>query len=111
MSERDDIRHALGQWDPAGRISDHEAERRMQSVRRGVLAAAAEEGPRSVVPMRWALAAAALFLVVVLLAPIARKSRPVTSPVVDQLASRQTEPIHTVLVASNGTRIYWSTKP
>ena len=123
MSEHDDLRERLVRWDPASDVSEEEADRHLRAARVAALERRRAETSRSLPWSRlaWAggLALAALAIVLTLRGGAVRQP-PTQSPTVPATTAttataRTTEPpagaetLRTVLVASNGTRIYWST--
>ncbi len=124
MSEHDDLRERLVRWDPASNVSEEEADRHLRAARVSALERRRAETSRSLPWSRlaWAagLALAALAIVLTLRGGAVRQplnQSPTVAATTATTSKTRTEPpasaetLRTVLVASNGTRIYWSTTP
>lgn len=101
---REDIRHHLRRWDPAG---DREAPSKemLAAIRDGL---DARPSPPSHLPTplggRWAIAAAAAAVLVAVVLVRHQPRRLTDAP----YAASGTEPTQVIYTASNGVRIYWS---
>ncbi len=122
MPEENELRRRLRDWDDTTQVPDDEAERRLRVARRQALAEHRSVPRRTALVSRpvWAaVVLGALLVLAILLIPDRHapdwqppnwQPRDDSSPILAE-AKAGTEPIRSVLVSSNGTRIYWSTTP